>query len=85
MKEIGKITRLEMHMYLNRPELWAKLNSLINRYGGRENFVAHMDEWPRTIKELVFSSEKLIIRLGLAEPIPDPLDDEKVMWEWSES
>lgn len=62
-------------MDTNRPELLLKLNSLINRYGGDEEFVAHMDQWPRTIRELVFSSPKLMVRFGLTEPPPDELDD----------
>ena len=61
-----------------RPELLSKLNSLINRYGGDKEFVAHIDEWPKTIHEMIFNSEKLMIRLGLLELIPDPLDDETI-------
>ena len=51
----------------NRSELLIKLNSLVNRYGGDEEFVAHMDEWPRTIKKLIFSSPKLMIRFKLID------------------
>jgi len=62
-----------------RPELWAKLNSLINRYGGVEEFVKHIDEWPRTVRELVVGSEELMLQLNLMEPLPDPLEDETVI------
>ncbi|RLC82070.1 MAG: hypothetical protein DRJ03_19525 [Chloroflexi bacterium] len=65
-------------MYMRRPELWLKLNSLVNRYGGDEGFVANMHLWPRTVRALVFNSEKLMIRFGLVEPIPDPVEDETV-------
>ncbi|KKN91191.1 hypothetical protein LCGC14_0220570 [marine sediment metagenome] len=59
------------------PELHRKLNSLVNRCGGDENFVALMDEWPRTIKELIYGSEELMIRFRLLELIPDqPYDYE---------
>jgi len=61
-------------MYINRPELWSKLNSVRNRYGSDEEFVAHMHEWPRTVKKLVFNSPKLIIRFGLAEPVKEPAE-----------
>lgn len=60
-----------------RPELWEKFNSLINHYGSDENFVAHMDEWPKTVRELIYSSTRLMIRFKLIELIPDPLDDEE--------
>jgi hypothetical protein len=66
-------------MYLNRPQLWEKLNSLVNHYGGDENFIKHMDEWPKTVKELIYSSEKLMIRFKLIELIPDLIDDEDVI------
>lgn len=52
-------------MTTNRPELWCKFNSLVNKYGSDKEFVAHMYEWPRTIKELVFNSEKLMTRFRL--------------------
>jgi len=58
-----------------RPELWLKLNSLINRYGGDEGFVANMHQWPQTIRKLVFSSPKLMVRFGLTESPPDELDN----------
>lgn len=60
-----------------RPELYAKMDSLINRYGSDENFVAHMHEWPRTIKELIYNSMELMVRFKLVEPIPDHLNDEE--------
>lgn len=66
-------------MYLNRSELWEKLNSLVNRYGGDESFVTHMNEWPKTIKELIYTSEKLMLRFKLIELIPDPLDDDEAI------
>lgn len=62
-----------------RLELCQKLNSLVNRYGGDKNFVAHMDEWPKTVKELIYSSEKLMIRFKLIELIPEPPEDEEDM------
>ena len=48
-----------------------KLQSLINRYRGAENFVHMMDEWPKTIRTLVFSSPPLMIRLGMLMPLDD--------------
>ena len=48
-----------------------KLQSLINRYRGAENFVHMMDEWPKTIRELVFNSKPLMIRLGMLMPLED--------------
>jgi len=59
-------------MVTNRPELWQKLNSLLNHYGSDENFVAHMGEWPRTVKKLIYSSEKLMLKFGLVELLPEP-------------
>ena len=49
-----------------RPELRLKLNSLVNRYGSDEAFVANMHQWPRTIRDLVFNSPELIERFGLS-------------------
>lgn len=66
-------------MATHRPELFLKLNSLVNRYGSDEEFVAHMDEWPRTVKELICGSIKLMIRFKLVESIPDPSEDEMVI------
>lgn len=66
-------------MKTNQPELWQKLNSLVNKYGSDENFVKHIDESPRTIKELIYSSINLMIRFKLAELIPDPLEDEDLI------
>lgn len=62
-------------MGVNRPELWAKLNSLVNYYGSDENFVNHLHEWPRTVKQLIYSSEKLMLRFKLVELIPDPVEE----------
>lgn len=62
-------------MYTERRELWQKLNALVNHYGSDENFVSHIDEWPRTIKELIYSSNKLMIRFKLIELISRPLND----------
>lgn len=59
-------------MYVERRELWQKLNSLVNHYGSDENFVSHIDEWPRTIKELIYSSDELMIRFKLIELISCP-------------
>ncbi len=50
-----------------RPELHTKLESLVVRYGGDENFVIHIHNWPKTIKKLVFSSPELMVRFGLEE------------------
>ncbi len=52
-------------------ELLRKLQSLINRYRGAENFVHMMDEWPKTIRTLVFGSTSLMIRLGMMMPLDD--------------
>jgi len=57
-----------------KQELWLKLNSLVNRYGGDEGFVANMHQWPRTIRNLVFNSEKLMFRFGLAKPVREPAE-----------
>lgn len=58
-------------MQNDRPELYAKLNSLINKYGGDESIKLHIDELPNTVKELIFNSEELLIRFGLVEHIID--------------
>lgn len=65
-------------MVTYRPELLLKLNSLINRYGSDEAFVANMHQWPRTIKDLVFNSQKLMTRFGLVGPVPSSIDDKTV-------
>jgi hypothetical protein len=57
----------------------SKLNSLVNRYGSDEKFVEHIKEWPRTVKELIYSSMDLMIRFKLVELIPDPLDDDVII------
>lgn len=67
-------------MNTNRPEVWAKLHALVTRYGSDENFVSHMDELPRTVKELIYSSTELMVRFKLVELIPDPLEDEDVFF-----
>lgn len=56
-------------MSRSKRELLMKLQSLINRYRGAENFVHMMDEWPKTVRELVFSSTPLMIRLGMLMPL----------------
>ncbi len=75
-------------MCRSKRELLRKLQSLINRYRGAENFVHMMDEWPKTIRTLVFSSPPLMIRLGMLMPLdnynlPEPtinsLED-KMAW-----
>jgi hypothetical protein len=58
-----------MAMCRSKRELLMKLQSLINRYRGAENFVHMMDEWPKTIRELVFNSTPLMIRLGMLMPL----------------
>lgn len=68
-------------MFDNRPELLLKLNSLINRYGGDKEFTAHVDEWPRTIKDLIYSSKRLMLRFGLICLIPDYNEDEFIGME----
>jgi len=55
-----------------------KLYALVNKYGSKEEFLAHMDEWPRTIKKLIDGSEELKIKLGMACPIPEQ-DNEEFM------
>lgn len=59
----------------NRPELIARLNSLVNHYGSDAKFASHVDKWPRTIRELIYNSMELMIRFKLVELIPDPMDD----------
>ena len=56
-------------MCRSKRELLMKLQSLINRYRGAENFVQMMDEWPKTIRTLVLSSTPLMIRLGMLMPL----------------
>lgn len=56
-------------MCLSNKELLMKLQSLINRYRGAENFIYMMDEWPKTIRTLVFNSTPLMIRLGMLMPL----------------
>jgi hypothetical protein len=52
-------------------ELLRKLRSLVNHYGGNEGFIAHMDEWPKTIRKLVFNSRELMVQLEMLVPIPN--------------
>ncbi len=63
-------------MCRSKRELLMKLQSLINRYRGADNFVHMMDEWPKTIRTLVFSSTPLMIRLGMLIPIREEESDE---------
>ena len=63
-------------MCKSNKDLMLKLQSLINRYRGAENFVYMMDEWPKTIRTLVFSSTPLMIRLGMLMPIKNEESDE---------
>lgn len=58
-----------------------KLWALVNRYGSVENFIAHMDEWPRTIKKLINESEKLKVKLGLVCPLPEQDNEEFIGME----
>ena len=60
---------------MHRRELLDKLNSLLNHYGSNENFVAHMDEWPKTIKKLIYNSMELMVHFKLVELISDMDDD----------
>lgn len=64
-------------MPTDKPELWRKLNALRNKYNNNETFVADMDKWPRTIRQLIFNSEKLMIHFELVELIPDLVDEEE--------
>lgn len=48
-----------------KQELWKRLNSLVNKYGGDDAFVSRMDEWPKTIKEMIYGSEELMLRFKL--------------------
>lgn len=64
-------------MKTNRYELLAKMESMVNRNGGDSNVTKYIDEWPKTIRQLIYSSETLMIRFGLIERIPDPLYDEE--------
>ena len=57
-------------MSKNRRELLIKMSALINRYGGIDGFVEHQEDWPRTIRRLVYSSEELLIHFGLASRWP---------------
>lgn len=61
-------------MSRNKKQIWAKMNSVRNRYGSDEDFILHMDEWPRTVKELIYGSEELMIRFGLVELLPGPFE-----------
>ena len=64
-------------MKTNRSELLAKMESLVNKCGGDDEVVKHIDEWPKTIRQLVYDSKELMIRFRLLEVIPDPLYDEE--------
>jgi len=67
---VGDLFLDDSVMRQSRKELLLKLQSLINHYGDNENFIAHMDEWPKTIRRLVFDSEKLMAQLDMLAPIP---------------
>lgn len=56
-------------MCRSKRELLMKLQALINKYRGANNFVLMMDEWPKTIRALVFNSTPLMIRLGMLMPL----------------
>lgn len=62
---------------MSRYELQQRLNSLVNHYGSIEKFVENMDEWPRTIKELIYGSTKLMVHFGLVELIPEQVDEDE--------
>lgn len=47
-----------------RPELYRKLNSWVNKYGGDRAFANRINEVPRTIREFVYSSPELMKRFG---------------------
>lgn len=65
-------------MSKNEEQILAKLNSLRNCYSNNEDFIAAMDTWPKTIRKLIYRSEKLMLRFELIELIPDPIEDENV-------
>lgn len=49
-----------------RLELYRKLDSWVNRCGGDRAFANRINEVPRTVRELVYSSEKLMKRFGFS-------------------
>lgn len=51
-----------------RPEIYKKLNSWINKCGGDLAFGKRIAEAPRTIQELIYSDEELMVRFGLKQP-----------------
>lgn len=68
-------------MSKNKEQIWARMNSIRNHYKNDKDFILHMDEWPKTVKKLIYNSEKLMIRFGLIELIPNPPDDEEIFAE----
>ena len=51
-----------------RPEVYLKLNSWVNRCGGDRAFANRINESPRTVRELVYSSPELMERFGFTKP-----------------
>lgn len=51
-----------------RAEVYLKLNSWVNKCGGDRAFANRIDEAPRTVRELVYSSPELMKRFGLTKP-----------------
>ena len=51
-----------------RPEVYLKLDSWVNRCGGDRAFASRIHEMPKTVRELVLSTPKLMERFGFCPP-----------------
>lgn len=51
-----------------RPEVYLKLESWVNKCGGDRAFANRIDEVPRTVRELIFATPKLMERFGFTMP-----------------
>lgn len=51
-----------------RPEVYLKLESWVNRFGGDRAFSNRINEAPRTVRELVYSDPELMQRFGFSPP-----------------
>ena len=58
-------------MTKNETQILMKMNSFRNRYSNNEDFIADMNNWPKTVRRLIFSNEKLMVYFGLVELVPE--------------
>ncbi|KKN99057.1 hypothetical protein LCGC14_0143030 [marine sediment metagenome] len=57
-----------------RPELYRKLNSWVNKFGGDRAFANRINEVPKTIRELVYGDAELMKRFGFDSVKPLNMD-----------